>query len=99
MKACIKNLKRVLRLCADAHNCDFDDWSDEGQLGVWSITPATICDVQLVLDSFYGNHDAIEVSSDVGCTTIWLDEDMDKGDRDVDMMSLSLALPYGTELE
>ena len=96
MKATIENLKKALEACANAHKAKFSDWSDEGQLGVGSETPATICDVHLILDAFFGHHDAAE-SCGWGTITIWLDEAMDS-DRDVDDVTLALALPYGTKL-
>ena len=97
MKANITNLKKVLRLCAKAHKCEFNDWSGEGQLGVGSETPATICDVHMILDAFFGNHDAAECSG-WGCITVWLDESMVRSKRDVDEDTLRLALPYGTKV-
>jgi len=97
MKATIKNLKKALKACAKAHNCEFEDYSDEGQFLVCSETPATICDVRMILDSFYGSHDAAE-NSGWGSITIWLDESMDNNGREVDMTTLAMALPYGTKL-
>lgn len=96
MKATIENLERVLRICAEAHNCDFEDWSEDGQFGLHSETPATICDVQMILDAFYGNHDAAEPG--YGYVNIWLYASMNDAEREVDMPTLQLALPYGTEL-
>ena len=98
MKATIENLEKVLRKCAEAHNCDFEDYSHEGQLLVCSETPATICDVQMILDAFYGNHKAMEHNG-WGSVTVWLDASMDDAEREVDMPTLQLALPYGTKLE
>ena len=97
MKANITNLKKALKACAKAHNCEFCNYSSEGQLLVCSETPATICDVHMILDAFYGNHDAVE-NSGWGSITIWLDESMVNNKRDVDEMTLALALPYGTKL-
>lgn len=97
MKATIKNLKKALKACAKAHNCEFEDYSDEGQFLVCSETPATICDVRMILDSFYGSHDAAE-NSGWGSITIWLDESMDNNGREVDEVTLAMALPYGTKL-
>lgn len=98
MKANIKTLKRVLKKVAKAHNCEFKDWSDEGQLGIHSETPATICDVSLVLDGFFGNHQASEFG--YGWITVWLDKSMDS-DRTIEpinMKTIRMALPYGTRL-
>jgi hypothetical protein len=99
MIANIANLKKVLQKCAKAHNCDFEDCSDEGQLLVCSETPATICDVQMILDGFYGNHRAAE-NSGWGSVTVWLDESMDSGRTigPTDMRTIRMALPYGTKL-
>ena len=96
MKANLTNLRKALKACAKAHNAEFCDWSSEGQLGVHSDTPATICDVQMIMDAFYGRHDMTEVSW--GYVTIWLEEMM-KGNRsDVNEELLAMALPYGTKL-
>lgn len=97
MKANIENLKKALKACAKAHNCDFDDYSDEGQLLVGSETPATICDVHLILDAFYGNHKAAE-NNGWGSVTVWLSPRMNSSRKDVDMTTLALALPHGTKL-
>ena len=99
MKANIKTLKRVLEKVAKAHNCDFEDYSDEGQLLVCSETPATICDVHLVLDGFFGNHKAAEHSG-WGSVTIWLDESMDSNRTisAIDRRTIRMALPSGTRL-
>lgn len=97
MKATIKNLKKALKACADAHNCKYCDWSKEGQLGVWSTTPATICDVKMILSAFFGSDDAADVDESIGCITIWLDSSMDT-ENEVDERTLALALPHGTKL-
>ena len=95
MKANITNLCKALKACAKAHKTKFDDWSSEG---VWSTTPGTICDVRMILSAFFGTDEAAEVSEDIGCITIWLDDSMVRSRRDVDETTLALALPYGTKL-
>ncbi len=97
MKATIENLKKALKACADAHKCDFEDYSNEGQLLVCSETPATICDVHLILDAFFGNHKAAE-NNGWGSVTVWLSASMTKDKKEVDETTLALALPYGTIL-
>lgn len=97
MKANITNLKKALKACAKAHNCEFEDYSCEGQLLVCSETPATICDVNMILESFFGSHDAAEHSG-WGSITIWLDSSMSRSKREVDMDQLAMALPYGTKI-
>ncbi len=94
MKANLTNLKKVLKLCANAHNAKFEDWSCEAQLGINSETPGTICDVSLILDAFYGRHDFIEVG--YGYTSVWLEEMMYRNKNQVDMEKCLMALPYGT---
>ena len=96
MKATIANLKKALKACAAAHKCEFKSYASEGQLLVCSETPATICDVHMILDAFYGHHNAAEHSG-WGSITIWLDSSMNSK-NDVDELTLSLALPYGTKL-
>ena len=96
MKANLTNLKKVLRICAKAHKCEFNDWSNEGQLGLHSETPATICDVQFILDAFYGRHDMVENS--YGFVTVWLEPMMYGNKSQVDVQLCALGLPYGTDL-
>ena len=98
MKANITNLKKALKACAKAHNAKFNDWSSEGQLGIWSTTPGTICDVQMILQAFFGSDNSMEVSSTVNCITVWLDDSMVRNNKEVDETTLALALPYGTKL-
>ena len=98
MKANLTNLRKALKACAKAHNAKFDNWSSEGQLGVWSTTPGTICDVRMILSAFFGTDEAAEVSEDIGCITIWLDDSMVRSQREVDETTLALHLPYGTKL-
>ena len=70
MKANIENLKKVLKLCAEAHNnCEFADWEEEGQLGIKSESVPLVADVRMILDAFFGagTHD---ISVEWGYTTI-----------------------------
>lgn len=97
MKANLTNLRKALKACAKAHDCEFEDYSSEGQLLVCSETPATICDVHMILEAFFGNHDAAE-NNGWGSITIWLDSSMRGNKNDVDERTLALALPYGTKL-
>ena len=96
MKANVTNLKKVLRICAKAHKTTFHDWSYEAQLGIHSDTPGTISDVQMILESFYGRSDMIEV--EWGYVIVWMEDMMYRNKNDVDMRTLALALPYGTNL-
>lgn len=91
MKANIENLKKVLKLCAEAHNnCEFADWEEEGQLGIKSESVPLVADVKMILDAFFGagTHD---ISVEWGYTTIWLGEEfLDE----VNEYALNLALPH-----
>lgn len=95
MKANITNLRKALKSCAKAHNAKFSDWACEGQLGVWSTTPGTICDVRMICEAFFGHSDAVEVCHDVNCITIWLCYEYQPV---VDEQTMYMALPYGTKL-
>ena len=94
MKANLTNLKKALKACAKAHKATFSNWSDEGQLGVWSTTPGTINDVGMICEAFFGTSKPAEVDM-VGCITVWLDWDFLP---EVDEMTMYMALPYGTKL-
>ena len=75
MEANLTNLLKALKACAKAHNAKFSDWSDEDQLGIWSTTPGTICDVQMICEAFFGHHDCVDVQGDLDCITVWLGND------------------------
>lgn len=96
MKANITNLRKALKVSASAHNCKFHDWSKEGHFSLESDTPATICDVQLICEAFFGEGNA-DVESTMGYTIAWIcySEFL----PEVDERTLALALPYGTKLE
>jgi len=96
MRANLTNLRKALKACAKAHGAKFFDWSREGQLGINSDTPATVCDVQTIMDAFYGRHNMTEVSW--GYVTIWLEQMMLRNSSEVDEPLLKMALPYGTVL-
>jgi len=96
MKANITNLKKVLKLCAKAHNAEFKDWSIDGQLGIHSETMATVCDVRMICESF--GLSALAVEPGYGYVTVWIDPQLYGNKREVDMNRCAMALPYGTEL-
>ena len=98
MKANLTNLIKALKACAKAHNAEFESWANEGQLGIWSVTPGTICDVQMICEAFFGKTEApgpMEVNHDVDCITIWLCYDFLK---EVNEQLMYMALPHGTKL-
>ena len=96
MKANITNLKKVLKLCAKAHNARFHDWSGEGQLGIESETNATVCDVRMICEAFYGAS-AMMVEPNYSYTTVWLEPNMYGNKSEVNMELCLMALPYGTK--
>ena len=100
MEATLAKLKKALKACAKAHNAEFEDWSDEGQLGIWSVTPGTICDVRMICEAFFGKvsgeaDSPVEVDEEIGCITIWLSYDFLK---EVNQEMMYMALPYGTKI-
>ena len=95
MKANITNLKKVLKICAKAHNTTFHDWSIDGQFGLHSETPGTICDVQMICEAFFGKTEPSAVEPGYGYVTVWLCYDFLP---EVDERLCMMALPYGTKL-
>lgn len=49
MKANVTNLKKVLRMCAKAHNAKFCDWSYEAQVSIESDSVPVASDVMDLL--------------------------------------------------
>ena len=102
MKANIQNLKSVLSLCAQAHKCEYKDYSSMHEIALFSATIPLVADVRMILDAFYGTHPCdcypIEVYALFGCTSINLYPTMDTDSEVKDPQLLSLALPHGTDL-
>lgn len=96
MKANMTNLRKALKACAKAHNAKYENWETDGQIGIKSETPATICDVRMICEAFFGPiNGTMAVEPGYGYTTIWLRPDFAPV---VDENLLYLALPYGTTL-
>ena len=96
IKANEANLLKALKECAKAHNADFEDWRDEGQIGIGSTTPATIADVNSIVGAFAKNNTSECVECGYGYVTIWVGCIKYKKVVDgVDRMCLDMALPYG----
>lgn len=98
MKANLRNLKKALRACANAHGVEFKWWRNDGQITLKSQDIPVLSDVRMIVEAFYGrqNVDGI-VESGYGYTTVWIYAGMDSN-GEVDEQLLSLALPYGTEI-
>lgn len=94
MKANLTNLRKALKVCAKAHNAKFGNWSTDGQLGVGSVTPGTICDVQMICEAFYGTNEMVEVGW--GYTNVWIYEVDFLPEVNENLMYM--ALPHGTVL-
>lgn len=98
MKANLTNLIKALKACAKAHKAEFNQWLDDGQLGIWSTTPGTVCDVEMICEAFFGkveDSNPVEVKYGINCTTVWLCYDFLKK---VNEPLMYMALPYGTKL-
>lgn len=90
---CIENLITALKTCAMAHNANFCDWTDEGQVGIESETMPTYADVRSIVRAFYNDEYADEVELGWGYITVFLyDEQAFRAE--VDEITLLMALPY-----
>ena len=98
MKATIKNLKKALRESAEAHNVEYKNWSDEGQIGIHSESIPVVADVKMILESFYGERCSDLYETGYGYTTVYLYDFMDDESREVDLTLLTMALPYDCKL-
>ena len=104
IKPCERNLILALKACAKAHNANFCDWRDEGQVGIEKECVPVFADVQSILRAFYKSEFTLP-DSEWGYTTAYIyGEEFYNEDGSVDTpflpevneMILSMALPYGT---
>ena len=103
IKPCIENLLTALRACAKAHNAEFEDWTDEGQVGIAKECVPVFADVQLILSAFY-KPDYTTPDMGYGYITAYIygEEFVEENGSttttflpEVDEQTLALALPYG----
>lgn len=94
MKPSIELLKKALKACADAHHVDFEQWTEDEQIGIRSEDVPVVADIRIICRAFCGEANIVETGW--GYTTIYLDEAVFL--PEVDMQSLSLALPHGTTI-
>ena len=95
MKANLENLKKALKACAEAHQAEFCDWSeDELQIAVKSETVPVVSDVKMICEAFYGSSSMVEVGW--GYTNVFCDAA--EMLSEVDETLLRMALPYGCTL-
>lgn len=95
MKANLENLKKALKACAEAHQAEFCDWSeDELQIAVKSETVPVVSDVRMICEAFYGSSCMVEVGW--GYTNVFCDAT--EMLSEVDEKLLRMALPYGCTL-
>ena len=97
IKPCIENILIALEACAKAHNSDFENWIDEGQVGIKSETIPTYADVKSIVRAFYNDEYADEVEIGWGYITVYLYDEV-AFREEVDEMTLMMALPYGIKL-
>ena len=92
IKPCELNLLIALRATAKAHKVKFEDWADEGQVGIKSESIPVVSDVMSILRAFL-KPDYTLPDVGWGFTTIYL-YGQDAYLDEVDEMTLTMALPY-----
>lgn len=98
IKPCINNVITALRACASFHSAAFEDWSDEGQIGIEGETIPILADVRSILQSFY-KPEFVECEQGWGYTTAYLyGEDINPFKEKVDEERLLMALPYRAKM-
>lgn len=93
IKVCNENLITALKACAKAHNAKFEDWSEEGQIGINAENIPTYADVKSIVGAFYKEEYAEDVEMGWGYVTAFLYGEEAFRDE-VDEMALKMALPY-----
>lgn len=94
-----KNLLKALKATAKAHNAEFENWLDEGQVGIKSETIPAVADIKTIVSAFTTNgNNNVEVGW--GYTTIFVDcleykEELSAND----IMQLEMSLPYGLKIK
>lgn len=101
---CVENVITALRATAKAHNAEFEDWTDEGQVGIAKECVPVFADVQSILCAFYKPEYTLP-DMGYGYITAYIygDECYNDDTEDyenpfldeVDVETLALALPYG----
>lgn len=92
MKPSKQNLITAVKLCANAHERNFEDWSEDDQVAVQGDSVPIVSDMRMICEAFYGNRSFFEC--DWGYTTIWIDDS--SFSEKVDMSKLIMALPVTT---
>ena len=103
---CVENVLIALKECAKAHNANFEDWTDEGQVGIDKECVPVLADVESILKSFYKEEYA-EAESGWGYVTAFIYDTYyaESGEIEnpfldkVDENLLMSALPYGLKVE
>ena len=99
---CVANVLIALRATAKAHNAQFEDWTDEGQVGINKESVPVLADVTSILRAFY-KPEFVEAEADWGYTTAYIYDDYyndETGETEtaflpeVDEMTLKMALPH-----
>lgn len=97
IKSCEENLIKSLKACAEAHNAEFEDWREEGQVGIHKESVPVLADVRAILSAFYPAEYALP-DYGYGYITAYLYGDEAYRPK-VDEMTLLMALPFGVEID
>lgn len=105
IKPCVSNLIKALKVCAKAHNAEFCDWTDEGQIGIKKECLPVFADVKSILQAFYKPQYALPDTGYGYITAYIYGEEFykDNGEventflPEVDEMTLKMALPYNAK--
>lgn len=97
IKSCEENLIKALKACADAHNAEFEDWREEGQIGIHKESVPVLADVRSILSAFYPAEYALP-DYGYGYITAYLYGDEAYRPK-VDELTLLMALPFGVEID
>ena len=103
IKPCESNLIKALKACAKAHNANFADWTDEGQIGIEKECIPVFSDVQSILRAFYKPQYTLPEMGWGYVTAYIYGEEWCNDDGSVettflpvvDEMTLGMALPFG----
>lgn len=97
IKSCEENLLKALKACAEAHNAEFENWMDEGQVGIHKESIPVLADVRAILSAFYPAEYALP-DYGYGYVTVYI-----YGSEvylpEVNEMILLMALPFGLDID
>lgn len=83
-----------LKICADAHNLDYEYSPEEYSFWIKGCDVPTLADVRGIIKGFTGSTDAIDASEEWDAIEIFLDEIVLLPEKEIDWAMINLALPY-----